>query len=50
MAKDNIFRLVLSKEDKGDLMRIAEEERTSASALVRKLIADYIKSHPIDKK
>jgi hypothetical protein len=50
MAKDNIFRLVLSKEDKDALMKIAEEERTSASALVSKLIADYIKVHPIDKK
>jgi predicted transcriptional regulator len=51
MAKDNIFRLVLSKEDKDALMEIAEEERTSASALVRKLIADFIKGHnAIDKK
>jgi len=44
MAKDNIFRLVLAKEDKDGLMKIAEDERTSASALVRKLIVDFIKS------
>jgi len=43
MAKDNIFRLVLSKEDKDALMKEAEAERTSASAIVRKLIVDYLK-------
>ena len=51
MVKDDVFRLVLSKEDKDALMKQAEIERTSASALVRKLIADYLRvQFTLDKK
>ena len=43
MANDARMVIILSKEDKAGLMKIAGEMRTTASALVRLLIIEFLK-------